>query len=344
MKDNGRIWPIRKRMKPGYRQMRETIGIIMKKWGLIDMILTVTLNPAVDKTYTTGALMLGQVNRMRTANNIAGGKGINVAKILRQYGYDVMVTGFLGGYTGQFIEGCMKEIHAKCRFTHVAGETRSSINVIAEDGYVTEILEPGPAVSAQELEQFMEEYRKAARECELIVMSGSVAKGISADIYRQLVDVGEKSGRRCILDTSGEALIHGIKASPFLIKPNQKELEYLVGHRLKDIGEIRDAAEKLRRTGIRHVLVSLGKKGLLSVTEKAALWAKAPAVKTVNTVGSGDSVVASYAMSMLKGEDDETALKRAAAISAAHTATLESGDILLELAEELLEKVQIENI
>ena len=105
MKDNGRIWPIRKRMKPGYRQMRETIGIIMKKWGLMDMILTVTLNPAVDKTYTTGALMLGQVNRMRTANNIAGGKGINVAKILRQYGYDVMVTGFLGGYTGQFIEG-----------------------------------------------------------------------------------------------------------------------------------------------------------------------------------------------------------------------------------------------
>ena len=81
-------------MKPGYRQMRETIGIIMKKWGLMDMILTVTLNPAVDKTYTTGALMLGQVNRMRTANNIAGGKGINVAKILRQYGYDVMVTGF----------------------------------------------------------------------------------------------------------------------------------------------------------------------------------------------------------------------------------------------------------
>ncbi|MCI8846854.1 MAG: 1-phosphofructokinase [Lachnospiraceae bacterium] len=307
-----------------------------------DMILTVTLNPAVDKTYTTGALMLGQVNRMRTVNNIAGGKGINVAKILRQYGYEVATAGFLGGYTGQFIENCMQEIHALCRFTKVAGETRSSINVIAEDGYVTEILEPGPVISAQELECFTADYEKEVENCDLVIMSGSVAKGIPADIYRKLVETGKKAGRRCILDTSGEALLHGIKAAPFMIKPNQKELEYLVGHKLKDIGEIGRAAEKLRGTGIEHVLVSLGKKGLLSVTEGETLWAKPPAVKAVNTVGCGDSVVASYAMSLLKGEDNYTALKRAAAISAANTATLESGDIALELAEDLLERVEIE--
>lgn len=306
------------------------------------MILTVTLNPAVDKTYTTGALMLGQVNRMRTVNNIAGGKGINVAKILRQYGYEVMASGFLGGYTGQFMESCMREIHVECRFTSVAGETRSSINVIAEDGYVTEILEPGPVVSAQELKRFVEDYKKAVGECELVIMSGSVAKGIPADIYGQLVEIGKGAGLRCVLDTSGEALLHGIKAAPFMIKPNQKELEYLVGHRLKDIGEIGEAAKKLRKMGIAHVLVSLGKKGLLSVTEDEALWAKTPMVKAINTVGCGDSVVASYAMSLLKGEDNYTALKRAAAISAANTATLESGDIALELAEELLEKIQIE--
>jgi len=308
----------------------------------VSMILTVTLNPAVDKTYTTGTLMLGQVNRMRTVNNIAGGKGINVAKILRQYGYEVAAAGFLGGYTGQFIENCMREIHAQCCFTKVAGETRSSINVIAEDGYVTEILEPGPAVSAQELEQFMDDYGKAVESSELVIMSGSVAKGIPADIYQKLVEIGNKAGRRCILDTSGEALLHGIKAVPFMIKPNQKELEYLVGHKLRDIGEIGRAAEKLRGTGIEYVLVSLGKKGLLSVAEGETLWAKPPVVKAVNTVGCGDSVVASYAMSLLKGEDSVTALKRATAISAANTATLESGDIALELAEDLLEKVEIE--
>lgn len=306
------------------------------------MILTVTLNPAVDKTYTTGTLMLGQVNRMRTVHNIAGGKGINVAKILRQYGYNVMTAGFLGGYTGQFIENCMQELHAQCRFTKVAGETRSSINVIAEDGYVTEILEPGPVISAQELEQFVVDYKKAVTECELVVMSGSVAKGIPADVYGDLIAIGKEAGKKCILDTSGEALLHGIEAAPYMIKPNQKELEYLVGHKLKDIGEVVVAAKGLREKGIEHVLVSMGKKGLLSVSEEGELWAKSPAIKSVNTVGCGDSVVASYAMSLLKEEDEYTALRRAAAISAANAATLESGDISLELAEELLGKIQIE--
>ena len=307
------------------------------------MILTVTLNPAVDKTYTTGSLMLGQVNRMRTVHNIAGGKGINVAKILRQYGYSVTTCGFLGGYTGQFIENCMQEIQAKCRFTKVAGETRCSINVIAEDGYVTEILEPGPVVSAQELEQFLKDYGEAVEESDLIVMSGSGAKGIPADIYGKLIAIGNEAGKRCILDTSGEALLHGIEAAPYMIKPNQKELEYLVGHRLKDMGEIQEAAQRLRKKGIGHVLVSLGKKGLLSVSEKTVLWGKSPSVKAVNTVGCGDSVVASYAISVLRGEDEHTALKKATAISAANAASLESGDISLELAEELLEKIQVEN-
>lgn len=306
------------------------------------MILTVTLNPAVDKTYTTGSLMLGQVNRMRTVNNIAGGKGINVAKILRQYGYPVMAAGFLGGYTGEFIHSYMQEVGTECRFTKVAGETRTSINVIAEDGYITEMLEPGPVISGLELETLIETYAKALDECELVVLSGSVAKGIAADVYRRLIALGNEKGKRCILDTSGEALLHGMEAAPYLIKPNQKELEYIVGHRLKDMGEIIEAAKKLRQRGIGQVLVSMGKKGIISVAEEEVLWAKAPAVKTLNTVGCGDSVIASYAMSLVKEEDNYTALKRATAISAANAATLESGEISLEIAEELLEKIQIE--
>lgn len=306
------------------------------------MILTVTLNPAVDKTYTTASLMLGQVNRMRTVTNIAGGKGVNVAKILRQYGYPVTAAGFLGGHTGDFIEECMRDIHVECAFTRIKGETRSSINVLAEDGYVTELLEPGPVVSGQELEDFVKGYTEAVKRCELVVLSGSMAKGIPADIYRHLILIGKEVGAKCILDTSGEALLHGIEAAPYVIKPNQKELEYLVGHKLKDMGEITEAAERLREGGISHVLVSLGKKGLLSVTDGQVLWAKSPFIRTVNTVGCGDSVVASCAMSLLKGEDEYTSVKRAAAIAAANAATLESGDILLELAEELLSKVTVE--
>ena len=306
------------------------------------MILTVTLNPAVDKTYTTGMLMLGQVNRMRTVHNMAGGKGINVTKILRQYGYQVMTSGFLGGYTGEFIESCMKKIQTDCRFTWVAGETRTSINVLAEDGYVTELLEPGPVVSPQEMEQFLKDYRQAVVASELVVMSGSVARGIPTDIYKKLIKIAQKEGKKCILDTSGEALVQGVEAGPFMIKPNQKELEYLVGHRLRDIEELTEAGKELLQKGIGHVVVSMGKKGLISITKENVLWAKVPLVKTVNTVGCGDGVVAAYAMSLLKQKDGVTALKYAAAISAANAATLENGDISQQLVEELVEKVQVE--
>lgn len=306
------------------------------------MIVTVTLNPAVDKTYTTGSLMLGQVNRMRTVMNIAGGKGVNVAKILRQYGYPVMVSGFLGGFSGDFIQESMKRVHADCRFTRIQGETRSSINIIAEDGYVTEILEPGPLITGIELEAFLESYERNLGECDWIVMSGSVPKGVPADVYRHMIELASARNKRVILDTSGEALRHGIEAAPYMVKPNQKELEYLVGHKLRDMGELAEAAKLLLEKGVQHVLVSMGKRGMLSVTEKEVLFARCPNVKAVNTVGCGDSVVASYAMSYERGEEPVTALKLAAAISAANAATLESGDISQELAEDLLEKIQIE--
>lgn len=306
------------------------------------MILTVTLNPAVDKTYTTGSLILGQVNRLETTQNIAGGKGVNVAKILRQCGYPVTTCGLLGGYTGLFIEDYMNSIGADCRFTRVAGETRSNINVLAKDGYVTELLEPGPEVSDEELEIFVKGYEEAITRCELIVLSGSIARGIRSDIYKRLIKLANDNQKICILDTSAEALRCGIEAHPYMIKPNQKELEYLVGHKLTDIEDVADAAGKLCEEGIAKVVVSMGSKGLLSVSREGALWAKAPSVKAINTVGCGDSVVASYAMSMLEGEDDFSSLKRAAATAASSASTFQSGEISLSLSKELLDKVQIE--
>ena len=115
-----------------------------------DMILTVTLNPAVDKTYRTGELFPGRVNRMRSVDNIPGGKGINVSKILRQYDYEVTATGFLGGYQGKWMEAQLDRLKIRSAFVHVEEETRSSMNIVADNGYVTEILEPGPHISASE--------------------------------------------------------------------------------------------------------------------------------------------------------------------------------------------------
>lgn len=307
-------------------------------------IMTVTLNPAVDKTYTAQSVIVGHVNRMRTAMNIAGGKGVNVAKILRQYGCEVAATGYLGGYTGSFIEEELESRGVECHFIHVAGETRCNMNILADDGYVTEILEPGPVIAKEEQEAFMERYERLLPACALVVLSGSVARGICEDIYEKLILKAAEMSVPVYLDSSGECLRLGMRAKPQLIKPNWKELEYIVGHKIRDREQIIESAELLRQAGIPRVLVSMGSKGLLSITGRGVLHARVPGIDPVNTVGCGDSVVASYAMSYVAGETEERAIVRACAVSAANATTAESASIPLETAEDLMNKIILEKI
>ena len=308
------------------------------------MILTVTLNPAIDKTYTAGELIAGHVNRMRTVMSIAGGKGINVTKVLRQYDYPVCATGFLGGYAGTFIEDYLKGEDVICKFVKVDGETRSNMNILADNGYVTEILEPGPEVNEEKLQYFLIQYEALLAKCELVVLSGSIARGLPDDIYALLIEKAKSRGIRVILDTSGEALRKGIDAKPYMIKPNQKELEYIIGHKLVNREAVKEAAVFIHKKGIENVVVSMGKKGLLSVSGGKAFFAPAAKVTALNTVGCGDSVVAAYAMSFLRNEDDEQALIQAATISAANATTLVSADIPKETARELSERLQAEEL
>ena len=305
------------------------------------MITTVTLNPAIDKTITTSSLLPGQVNRSESVKNMAGGKGINVTKVLRQYGNSVCALGFLGGYTGRFIGEYVEGLGAESAFTQIAGETRTSINVLSGDGYVTEILEPGPVIDEEEKERFLHTYQEKIAGSKFVVLSGSAPKGLPMDIYAQLIALADKQKIRTVLDTSGELLVEGVKAKPFLIKPNTKELEYLTGRRLRELSEIKEAALQLVTEGIAHVLVSLGEKGMLYATEKKCLFAKAPKVKALNTVGSGDSAVAAAVMALQQGVSMEDTLRLCVAISAANTTTLENAVIPKEYAAELPAQIQI---
>lgn len=307
-------------------------------------ILTVTLNPAVDKTYTTQSVIVGNVNRMRTAMNIAGGKGVNVTKILRQYGCDVAATGFLGGYSGRFIEEELEKRGTECRFIHVTGETRSNMNILADDGYVTEILEPGPVISDSEMTAFLEQYDALLEECGLVILSGSVARGVNADVYETLTMRAEDVSVPVYLDSSGDNLRYGMRAKPQMIKPNWRELEYIMGRRIVDREEIVESAKLLHEGGISRVVVSMGSKGLLSVTDEGVLYTGAAKIEPINTVGCGDSVVAAYAMSYVAGESEEEAIVRAGAISAANATTVESANIPLETAEALMNKIIVEKI
>lgn len=308
------------------------------------MITTVTLNPAVDKTYETARLLLGQVNRMESIKNIAGGKGINVSKVLRQYDYEVKALGFMGGYTGRFIEDYAESIGIKCCFTYVQGETRSSINILSQDGYVTEVLEPGPVITGGELAEFLENFDREITDSSLVILSGSAPAGVPVSIYAELIERSKKQGKKVLLDSSGQFLKEGVQALPFMIKPNVKELEALVDKRLKNLEEIADAAVFLCRKGIEHVLVSMGEKGLLYAGENKMLYVKAPKVKAVNTVGCGDSTVAAFAMACERGYGSEEMLKLCGGISAANASTLESAVIPKELAAELEKSIEIKGL
>lgn len=306
------------------------------------MITTVTLNPAIDKTCVATRMLPGQVNRMESVKNIAGGKGINVTKVLLQYGYLVRAMGFLGGYTGDFIKESVKALGAECRFTYVSGDTRCNTNILSEDGYVTEVLEPGPTINKEELEKLLVDYDRTLIDSEFIILSGSVSAGVPDTIYEDLILRAKKAGRKVLLDTSGAYLKNGVRAIPYMVKPNVKELEILMGRKLKDREAVMHAALTLAETGIEHVLVSMGEKGLLYVCGQEIFFAGAPKIKAVNTVGCGDSVVASFAISMRRGEEKEKLLRRATAISAANATTLESAVIPRETMEELYNKIEIE--
>lgn len=300
------------------------------------MILTITLNPAVDKTCHIQELLLGQVNRLQSTESIAGGKGVNVTKILRQFDYPVTAMGFLGGYSGRMIEETLEKMGAVCCFTHIEQETRVSTNILAENGYVTEILEPGPVITEEELQAFLEEYEKQLVNCELVVLSGSIPGGVPGDIYGTLTRLARKQGCKVLLDTSGEALKRGVEAAPYLIKPNHKELEYLVGKKLGQKEELIEEAEKLLTRGIQKVLISLGSKGLLYVDKQGVILQPAYKIKAVNTVACGDTVVASYCMSELDNKEREEAVKCATALSAANATTAVSAEIPMETYEEFI--------
>ena len=308
------------------------------------MITTVTLNPAVDKTYTAKTILPGQVNRTTSMIMMPGGKGINVARVLNQYGFPVRAMGFFGGYAGHFIKDSVRNVGIQCDFTMISGETRSNMNIMMEDYRVTEILEPGPTVTPDDGERFVEQYQTALRDSSVVVWSGSIPAGVPSDIYATLIRLAKEQNIKLLLDTSGEPLLHGLGEKPYLCKPNQNEMAYIAGKELKTIEDILSEARKLQQTGIPVVLVSMGEKGLLGVVEDGYHVAKVEGVNAVNTVACGDSVIAAFAMSLELSENMEQAMRRAVAISAANATTMESGQIPMDVARELMTRVEYEYV
>ncbi|MCR5848924.1 MAG: hexose kinase [Lachnospiraceae bacterium] len=320
------------------------------------MILCVSLNPAVDKMIKLNTLNIGKVNRGVLESVHAGGKAINVAYDLSLQGEKTFVTGFVGGRCGRMIEEELKERGIPFEFIHLSSETRTNMNYIDALGNVTEILENGHLVDARSEEEFLHLYMQLLKKADIVVLSGSLPIGLNDEFYATLTDFANREGVPVCLDGSNMALLYAVTHSPFLIKPNIGEMENLTKHKY-DLTELDNGFEAffeslsfknvlledlkyLRKLGIAIVCLTFGNRGALIYAKNEIIFCDAPDVEVVNTVGSGDCMLASLIHSLNRKANLLEALIYASAVSSAHVNTMNVGDVDPNLVAELTGKVK----
>ncbi len=290
------------------------------------MILTVTLNASIDKTYTIESFTVDRINRPSQCRTVPGGKGINVARVLKELGRDALTTGFLGGSIGNAIAQGLDREGIKHDFVRVEDESRLCIKIVdPQNGTQTEINEPGPTVTDLELEALISKVDNLVRGCDFLVLSGNCPPGVPANFYAELIGLASQLDVKTVLDASGAHMAEGVKAAPYMIKPNVSELSELTGQELCTLEEILAAANSLRDSGIEIVAVTMGRSGAV-VTDGSQAWqAIPPEIKFASSVGSGDSFVAAFLDSLLRGDSLSEALAWGTAAGAANATTYGAG-------------------
>lgn len=256
-------------------------------------IATVTLNPAVDLTVRIDNFQPNTVNRTQEMQFDAGGKGVNVASFLADYGYDTAVTGFLGSENTDIFEQLFKRKRIEDRFVRIPGRTRTGIKVVDEvRKQTTDINMSGLTPSAEEIQRLFTAIEELTTTCDWFVLAGSLPPHVPISIYTRIIEQLKAKGKYVVLDTSQDALREGLLAGPSIIKPNIDELQQLIGQTLSDEAAIEQAARHLLNDGVHMVVVSMGKNGALFIDRQTALFAVPPTVVVKSSVGAGDAMVA----------------------------------------------------
>lgn len=308
------------------------------------MICAVCLNPCIDRTVEIDQFTYAGMNRIRTSRQDGCGKGVNVALVSRQMGMESSCIGFLFEDNGDRIARRLIDAGAGEDCIWMPGKVRTNLKVFdRQNARITEINECGEHIDEQAQALIIEKVRQYAQICDTMVFTGSLPPGLPADFYRTLIEATEGKCR-CVLDAEGEKLTQGMKAKPFLIKPNQYELELCVGRELPTIMDIKAAALECVRDGIAIVAVSLGGDGAFITDGNQSLFAPVIPVDVRSTVGAGDSMVTGFLHGLALGEDLGGMFKRGVAAGTAAVTT--EGTQLLERAfyEELLGKVVIQEV
>lgn len=309
------------------------------------MITTVTLNTTVDKTCFLGCFEIGRVNRVPVMHTLPGGKGINAARVAHQLGCPVLVTGFSAGFNGSYIEAELSRQGILHDFIRVQGESRVSLNIIDRyNGTTTEILEQGPTIISNDILAIKDKIRQLAAESSVMAFCGSHPMGTPANLYADFIDIARQEGALTVLDASGDALLEGIKAQPYCIKPNEHEIAAVLGGPARNDKEIAEAVRMLLDKGIAIAAVSLGSRGAMVGMNGKLFMVRAPRLAAVNVVGCGDSFVGGLCSALYKREEPEECIRLAVASGSADALTEEAGNIEMNDVKALLSQVEIEPI
>lgn len=323
------------------------------------MILTVTLNAAVDVTYRVGRFVPGSVMRVAQVHERAGGKGINVARVLAAIGVPACATGLAGGRRGEAIRAELARLGIREEFEPIAGESRQTVVVTDGRRHPTEFDEAGPAAGHAEWDRFQRRFARLARDAAVVVLAGSLPPGIPADAYAHLAAAARRAGAAVVVDAGGPALRLACGAGPDIITPNHRELEEAVGaggggsglcsqegRGARDPAQVTaalSAAERLRGAGAGAVVASLGSTGVVAVTA-GGRWRVSHRRMSGNPVGAGDALAAGLAAGLLEGRSWPEMLASATGLAMASVTRPWAGDVDAAEAAELAASVRIRRI
>jgi tagatose 6-phosphate kinase len=306
------------------------------------MILCVSPNAAIDKTVVVPAFRLNEIHRPEQVLAFPGGKGCNVARALKLLGESPVVTGWIGGTAGQFIEDGLRAEGIQTDFVHTAFESRTCLSILdPQNNTLTEIYEKGDPVPIAKVEELKQRFAAAVKRYAAVTFSGSLPPGVPLDFYQQMIAIACEADVPAILDSSGEALRLGIQAQPMLVKPNEKEFGDLSGRALTDRAEFARAALEFAEHYQTLVVISLGADGAVAANRREVWHVRPPQLTIKSAVGSGDSTLAGITYGLTQGFAFEEAIKYGVAAGTANALTVGAGVFTVEDFQRVLAQVSV---
>ena len=305
-------------------------------------VATITLNAAYDLVGRLKRIELGEVNTVETLGLFPAGKGINVAKVLNDLGVEVAVGGFLGEDNQGDFEHMFRVTGLQDKFQRVTGKTRINVKITETEADVTDLNFLGYQISAEDWQKFVADSLDYCKEFDIVAVCGSLPRGVTPELFADWLLQLHQAGVKVVLDSSNAALTAGLKANPWLVKPNHRELESWVGHSLPTLNDIIVAAKRLKAQGIANVIVSMGANGSLWLSDNAVVQAQPPKCENVvSTVGAGDSMVAGLIYGFVNNLSQQETLAFASAVSAFAVSQSNVGVSDRALLEPILKQVKV---